>query len=63
MRNQPENQLIKEICDWWISLLFTISGELYKLGLFGMLKLELALQFLLTNAYFSVHAIAFVKLT
>ena len=26
----------------------------YKLGLFGMLKLALALQFIVTNAYFSV---------
>ena len=26
----------------------------HKLGLFGMLKLALALQFIVTNAYFSV---------
>ena len=28
--------------------------KLLQLGLFGMVKLELALQFIVTNAYFSV---------
>ena len=28
--------------------------SIYKLGLFGTLKLALALQFIVTNAYFSV---------
>ena len=31
-----------------------ISVAILKLGLFGMLKLALALQFIVTNAYFSV---------
>ena len=31
-----------------------LRSSIYKLGLFGMLKLALALQFIVTNAYFSV---------
>ena len=40
--------------DYYLTYIFRNLGLNHKLSLFGTLKLALALQFIVTNAYFSV---------
>ena len=57
--NSPNMGNLYEVLDQiHLEILYLMQSNLkkvkYELGLFGMLKLALALQFIVTNAYFSV---------